>query len=133
MIVLDEQLQGRNLQTLTAAWYPGTVLYITDLRPHTVIKDQAIPALLRQQSQPTFVTINVSDFWQQIAVDDRFCVICFTLPDARVREIASVLRTVLQHPLFSTKAKRMGKVIRITDAGVTFYTSGDPAVKSISD
>jgi hypothetical protein len=109
------------------------VLYITDLRPHTVIKDQAIPALLRQRSQPTFVTINVSDFWQQIAVDDRFCVICFTLPDARVREIASVLRTVLQHPLFSTKAKRMGKVIRITDAGVTFYTSVDPAVKSISD
>ncbi|CAA9301650.1 MAG: hypothetical protein AVDCRST_MAG93-4647 [uncultured Chloroflexia bacterium] len=62
MIVLDEQLLGRNLEVLISSWYPGAVVYITDLRPHTVIKDDMIPALLRQQSQPTFVTINVIDF-----------------------------------------------------------------------
>jgi hypothetical protein len=132
MIVLDEQLLGRGLETLIATWYPGTVIYITDLRPHTVIKDEAIPALLRQQSQPTFITINVSDFWQKVAIDDRFCVICFTLPDARVRDIAPRLRAVLQRPAFTTKAKRMGSVIRVADTGISYYTARNPIVQTLS-
>src|SRR3712207_7436336 len=59
--------------------FPYTTLfrsYIIDLRPGTVIKDDAIPALLRQQSQPTFVTINERDFWRQVALDSHFCVVC---------------------------------------------------------
>ncbi len=62
MIVLDEQLLGRNLEVEIARWYRGAVCFITDLRPNTVIKDDAIPQLLQQANQPTFVTINVNDF-----------------------------------------------------------------------
>ncbi len=62
MIVLDEQLLGRNLELEIAKLYPGTVQFIIDLRPNTVIKDEAIPALLRLQNQPTFITINERDF-----------------------------------------------------------------------
>jgi hypothetical protein len=47
MIVLDEQLLGRDIELYIAAWYAGAVLLVTDLRPNTVIKDDAIPALLR--------------------------------------------------------------------------------------
>jgi hypothetical protein len=36
MIVLDEQLLGRDLEHLIARWYRGAVRFITDLRPHTV-------------------------------------------------------------------------------------------------
>jgi hypothetical protein len=43
MLVLDEQLLGRDLDTALAHWYRGPVLFITDLRPGTVIKDDAIP------------------------------------------------------------------------------------------
>jgi len=39
MIVLDEQLLGRELDATLAQWYRGPVLFITDLRPGTVIKD----------------------------------------------------------------------------------------------
>ncbi|MDP9312097.1 MAG: hypothetical protein M3R24_14640 [Chloroflexota bacterium] len=131
MIVLDEQLLGRNLETLIAAWYPGAVVYITDLRPNTVIKDDAIPALLGQQVQPTFITINASDFWQKVAINDRFCMICFTLPDARVGEIAPKLRAVFQRLEFSTKAKRMGKVIRVTDTGISYYMSHNQVVQAL--
>ena len=53
MIILDEQLLGRNLEQEIAAWYRGTVRFITDLRPNSVIKDDAIPVLLRQMSEPT--------------------------------------------------------------------------------
>ncbi len=47
MIVLDEQLLGRDLEIAIARWYRGPVLFITDLRPGSVIKDDAIPVLLR--------------------------------------------------------------------------------------
>jgi hypothetical protein len=58
MLVLDEQLLGRNLEVELRHWYRGPVIFITELRPATVIKDEAIPILLRQQRSPTFVTIN---------------------------------------------------------------------------
>lgn len=69
MIVLDEQLLGRSLERAITAWYGGSVQFITELRPNTVIKDEAIPLLLRQQRQPTFVTINERDFWQRVTID----------------------------------------------------------------
>ncbi len=68
MIVLDEQLMGRNIDVEIAKWYKGNVCFIIDLRPHSVIKDNAIPELLRQQNKPVFVTINERDFWRKIAM-----------------------------------------------------------------
>ena len=80
MIVLDEQLLGRDIERDIAKWYRGTVRYILDLRPNSVIKDDAIPDLLRQQPQPTFVTINEQDFWRKIGADPTIlhCVLCHT-------------------------------------------------------
>ncbi len=62
MIILDEQLLSYALRAPIEQWYRGTVTDITQLRPETVIRDDAIPMLLRAARQPTFVTINVSDF-----------------------------------------------------------------------
>jgi hypothetical protein len=62
VIVLDEQLLGRNLERLIGAWYPGAVRFITELRAGTVIKDDAIPSILCLEREATFVTINESDF-----------------------------------------------------------------------
>lgn len=47
MIVLDEQLLGYGLQSAIARWYRGRVIAITELRPGSVIRDEAIPVLLR--------------------------------------------------------------------------------------
>lgn len=111
MIVLDEQLLGRQLEVEIGRWYRGTVRFIHELRPQTVVKDDAIPQLLRRQRQPTFVTINEREFWHKVAISSHFCVVCLTLPDSRVNEIPTALRTLLQRPEFKTKAKRIGKVI----------------------
>jgi hypothetical protein len=131
MIVLDEQLLGRNLEYEIAKWYRGKVLFITDLRPHSVIKDEAMPELLRRQIQPTFVTINEKDFWHKIVVDKRYGVICFAWPDSRVREIPPSLRLLLRRSEFNTKAKRMGKVIRVADEKINYYTLMDRQIKTI--
>jgi hypothetical protein len=132
MIVLDEQLLGRGIEHDIARWYRGKVQFITDIRPHPVIKDDAIPALLRQQSQPTFVTINVRDFWQRVSSDPRYCLVCFALSDARARVIPHVLRAVFRHLGFRTKAHRMDKVIRVTHDAVSYYTSQASRVNTIA-
>ncbi len=132
MLVLDEQLSGRDLETVLARWYPGPVLFITDLRPGTVIKDDVIPALLHQQRQATFLTINETDFWRKVAIDDRFCVACFALADSRAREIPTLLRAVFRLPAFRTKTRRMGKVLRVTPTAVSYYTDRDWQVRTLS-
>lgn len=128
MIVLDEQLLGRNIEEHIARWYRGAVCFISDLRPNTVIKDDILPKLLQQENQSTFVTINERDFWRKVAINKQFCVVCFALPDSRAREIPARLRSLLSHPLFDTKKKRMGKVIRIAEQEVSYYSVDDTTV-----
>jgi len=115
MLVLDEQLLGRHLEATLGRWYRGPVRFITKLRPGSVSKDDAIPALLRQQHHATFLTINEPDFWRKIVIDAHFCVVCFALPDSRTDEMPGLLRTVFRLPAFRTKARRMGKVLRVAD------------------
>jgi hypothetical protein len=131
MIVLDEQLLGRNIEVEIAKWYKGTVKFILDLRPNSVIKDDGIAELLRQQNQPTFITINEKDFWREIAIDSQYGVVCFTLRDGLSREIGQSLRTLLQLQEFNTKTKRMGKVIRVTKEQISYYTFRRRQVKVI--
>lgn len=132
MLVLDEQLLGRNLETALARWYRGSVLFITDLRPDTIIKDEAVPILLRQQRSAIFLTINESDFWRKVSIDHRFCVICFALSDSQAGQIPDLLRAVFHHALFQTKARRMGKVLRVTQSTISYYTQRNRQVQVVS-
>jgi hypothetical protein len=106
-------------------WYRGRVCVITDLRPGTVIKDDAIPALLRTVPQPTFVTLNWNHFWQRTVAHEDFCIVCFTLPANRAAEISPLLRRLFRLPAFKTKAARMGKVARISGEQVAYYQAHD--------
>ena len=128
MIILDEQLLGRHIEDDIARWYRGAVRFLVEVCPHTVIKDERIPAVLRQQPQPTFVTINEQDFWRKVAIDRHYCVVCFALADTRVREIPASLRALFRRPEFRTKRQRMGAVIRVADARVSYYTFHDRAI-----
>lgn len=131
MIVLDEQLLGRNLEREIGAWYPGAVRFITDLRPNSVIKDDAIPSILREQSQATFVTINTTDFWEIVEISADFCVICLAIPDSQVNLVPTMVRDLLSHPRFATKALRMGCVIRASANTLAFYSSSQRSVETL--
>jgi hypothetical protein len=62
MIILDENVHQQSIVEALAAWYRGRVVSITAIRPGTIVKDEAMPTLLRSAKQPTFVTTNVTDF-----------------------------------------------------------------------
>jgi hypothetical protein len=43
MIILDEQLLEHDIEENISKWYRGAVRFVTELRPNTIIKDDAIP------------------------------------------------------------------------------------------
>jgi len=121
MIVLDEELQGLGLEEAISAWYRGSVILIKALRPGTVIKDEAIPSLLRQAKLPTFVTINTADFWRRATAEKSFCMVCLKLTTEQTDEIPLLLRRLFKLPEFKTKRARMGKIILVSPRVVQYY------------
>ena len=77
------------------------------------------------------MTFNESDFWRKTAISNQFCVVCFALPDSRAREISARLRTLFAHPLFDTKKKRMGKMIRVAEKEVSYYGVDDTTIRTV--
>src|SRR5437588_3284709 len=92
MIVLDEHLPHEELAAVIRQWYRGLVCTITELRPGTIIKDDAVSSLLQSVSEPTFVTLNWSDFWHRVDAHQGYCLVCFTLPSQRAAELPPLLR-----------------------------------------
>jgi hypothetical protein len=54
------------------------------------------------------------------------------MSDARVSEIPQALRALLHRPEFKTKARRMGKIIRVTNKEINYYTFEQRKVKTIA-
>ena len=132
MIVLDEQLKNAGVAEQIGRWYHGSVVNITALRLSTVIKDDAIPLLLRQISDPTFVTINTTDFWGRIAAEQHYCITCFPLPDERIDEISGLLRQLFRFTEFKTKPARRGKVALVSHTQVHYYQLHSHKVYSLT-
>lgn len=123
MIVLDEHLHGHSIITAIAAWFPGRIVPIVKLRPGSLIQDDVIPTLLHHAKQPTFVTINVSDFWKKVRPHRNFGIVTLALTQDEIHEMPPLLRRLLRLPEFRTKASRMGKVIHVTQNHIQYYES----------
>lgn len=121
MIVVDENIHSREIMTSIAEWYRGQVISVTRLRPRSVIRDDAIPTLLQQLDKPTFVTTNTEDFWQVVPAHKAYCFVCLQLPKERNKDVSITLRTLFALPEFRTKALRMGKVVQVSPAAVSYY------------
>ncbi len=131
MIVVDENIHDQRIMQAISAWYPGQVISLTTLRPNTVIKDHAIPALLLKVAQPTFITTNVADFWKKVQPHNAYCMVTIALPKERMREVPALLRRLFRHSDLKTKAARMGKVVRLTSNRIKYYES-DRQVHALS-
>lgn len=122
MIVLDESIYDERLAESISHWYSGTVVSILALRPATLIKDEAIPMLLRRAIQPTFLTINVTDFWQVMASNGGYCIIAIPITQGDSLLAGDWLRRCLRMAEFSSKANRMGKVILLRPSHIEYYS-----------
>src|SRR5262245_38317801 len=122
MIILDEQISNEILADEIEQWYRGKVQYARELRPGTVIKDDAIPSLLFRVKEPTFVTINYEDFWssRKIPASKQYCIVCLKIEARRWKEVSPLLRDILRLKEFNTKRRRMNKVISWKDGQVRY-------------
>jgi hypothetical protein len=131
MILLDENVHQQSIMASIAAWYRGQVRSLMTLRPNTLIKDEAIPMVLHRVRQPTFVTTNVADFWRRVPAHPRYSIVCVALPNERLHELPSLLRQLLRLPEFNTKAKRKGKVIRVSPSQLQYYERQGDHIASV--
>ncbi len=78
--------------------------------------EEIIPFLLRQR-RPTFFTRD-EDFY-----DRRLCHANYSVVHLAVDkfEVAIFVRRLLRHPQFDTHLKRMGTVVRVSRAGLSFW------------
>lgn len=132
MIVLDENLDEQRARVPLADRYQGKIVSVRELRPGTVIKDDAVPTLLCRERSPMFVTTNVVDFWRKVVAHRRYCVICLPLPNDRQDEIPDLLYRLLHHRSFRTVKQRMGKVIRVSWSDIRCYEAGEPTVTKMA-
>lgn len=88
-------------------------------------------AVLRRVRQPTVVTTNVADFWRRVPTHSRYSIVCVALPNERLHELPSLLRQLLRLPEFNTKAKSMGKVIRVSPSQLQSYERQGDYIASV--
>ena len=119
-LVLDDQLD-RSVREHLARRYPR-VHFLRDLRPGTIIKDDAVPKLLRERRQCLFLTINQKHFWDVVEAHPRYSIVCFSLPDEKQGRIPDLLSRLFKVPGFHSTNERSGKVARLSTTSVTFYT-----------
>jgi hypothetical protein len=124
VIVLDEHLQDPDVAQRIGRWYRGQIRLVTELRPGSIIKDDAIPVILRTVAQPTFITINVTDFWQQTAPHSAFCIVCLALDTDDAGIVSELVRRLFRLVEFQTRASRCGKVARVSSDHVIFRETG---------
>lgn len=131
MLVFDENVHQRTLMDSVAAWYRGRVVSVATLRPGTVIKDEAIPVLLQQVKGATFITTNVSDFWQRAPAHAKYGIVCLVLSNERLHELPALLRQLFSLSEFKIKPLRMGKIVRVSSSQIQYYQISDDRVHTL--
>ena len=79
--------------------------------------DEEIIPLLQSLRRPTFFTRD-SDFHKRDLCHRAYCLVYLAVEKS---EVALFVRRFLRHPDFKTQANRMGKVIRVSRAGISFW------------
>ena len=112
MIVLDENiLESQRL--LLHSWRIRARQISVDLG-HKGIKDPQILPLLHEIKLPTFFTRDLG-FYRRDICHSGYCMVALAV---HRQEAASFIRRVLRHQKLRTRARRMGKVLRVSTAAI---------------
>src|SRR5262245_19902466 len=116
--LLDEQLAAN--EVLEPLRKRLKLARLKDLRPRERILDDRIPELLRTVKQPTFLTLD-HGFWDASWCHPDYGIIYFALTDREQEAVPKLLLALLQMSEFNSRSARMGKVIRLSEAGIRFW------------
>jgi hypothetical protein len=83
-------------------------------------REEIIP-LLHHLRDPTFFTRD-DGFYDRALCHSGYCLVALSVPQD---EAAHYIRRFLRHPAFSTRASRMGCVIRVSVVGIAFWRRDD--------
>jgi hypothetical protein len=81
------------------------------------MKDTEIIPFLISLNHPTFFTLD-ADFCRKSLCHSRYCLVFLNVGED---EAPAYVRRLLHHPRFSTQARRMGTVIRISATGLSVF------------
>ncbi len=115
MILLDENINQSQLQLLRS-WRIRPRLIGEDVSRKGIQDEQIIP-LLHSLNRPTFFTRDLGYSDRELC-HARYCLVALAV---HRYEAAIFTRRFLRHAAFRTRAKRMGKVIRVSSAGIRFW------------
>jgi hypothetical protein len=79
------------------------------------MKDDEIIRLLHELDRPTFFSLD-RDFYDRRLCHEGYCLIHL---DVEEEMVAEYIRRLLRHRELNTKAKRMGRVFRVLQTGLT--------------
>jgi hypothetical protein len=130
VIVLDENLKDPQIAPAFRTWYRGRVCSVNELRPATIIKDDAIEVLLREHPGSILITRNEGDFWKRLPTDPSYCLIEVS-PRFDPRDLPNVVRSLFRLTGFQTRKERSGKIARVTQGKVEYYTHWSSTVVSL--
>jgi hypothetical protein len=111
VIVVDETINDPRIIAAIKHWYSGAVIGVRELRPGARLLDPELPGYLLKLRQPTFVTINYSDWNKPQLAHRGYCIVSLKLSGEEAFSVSQVLREILKRPEYKTKRLRMGKVI----------------------
>jgi len=80
-------------------------------------RDERIIPLLHRLRYPTFFTRDLG-FYDQRLCHVRYCLVCLAVSQY---ETASFIRRFLRHPVFNARTRRMGRVVRVSQAGMRVW------------
>jgi hypothetical protein len=117
-LILDDQLNIRKVLPALQKWI--TAQRLQELRPGEVILDDRVPEILRTLKQPTFITID-QDFCDHRWSDPNYAILYFDLRNDQQKQLPALLRALFRRSEFRTRAKRMGKVARISATTIAWW------------
>jgi len=115
MNILDENI-SKNQRQLLESWRIS-IKQIGVNVSHSGIKDREIILFLQRLRRPTFFTRD-DDFFKPQLCHARYGLIYL---DVEKYEVAFFVRRLLKHSEFNTQAKRIGNVIRVSQAGLACW------------
>ena len=116
MNILDEQIPDfQRLKLLEWGIHVRQIGY--DFGWGGMSDEEHIIPLLHSLRQPTFFTLDLG-FYRRKFCHPNYCIVVLDISESQVAEF---VRRFMRHKDFNTKAKRMGRIVKITTDGIYWW------------